>query len=281
MRIGELAALLGVTTRTVRHYHQQGVLPEPPRRVNGYREYGMRDAVALARVRRLVELGFSLDRVRDLVADDRSKALPALLNELDADLARQEAEIRARRARLAVLLGKAEALAEAGELGADDAVSPELAAVLRQVETPSSQTAQWDRDILMLLESMAAPDSRERSAERYAALAADPALLARGRDFYRRLDELADAEPDDPRVSQLAAELAHYTAEHLLAPSGSGAGEGDPEASSGSGADEWNPEAIEPFLRELAPAQAEVIRQIVRSIADLFHPQRTTMGDTS
>ncbi|WP_260615593.1 MerR family DNA-binding transcriptional regulator [Microbispora sp. KK1-11] len=30
MRIGELAALAGVSTRTVRHYHHLGVLPEPP-----------------------------------------------------------------------------------------------------------------------------------------------------------------------------------------------------------------------------------------------------------
>ncbi|MEV4571605.1 cytochrome P450 [Nonomuraea sp. NPDC049419] len=36
MRIGELAALLGVSTRTVRYYHHQGVLPEASRRANGY-----------------------------------------------------------------------------------------------------------------------------------------------------------------------------------------------------------------------------------------------------
>ncbi|MEU3168406.1 MerR family transcriptional regulator [Streptosporangium sp. NPDC006930] len=32
MRIGELAALVGVSTRTVRHYHHLGLLPEPLRR---------------------------------------------------------------------------------------------------------------------------------------------------------------------------------------------------------------------------------------------------------
>lgn len=49
MRIGELAALAGVTTRTVRHYHRVGLLPEPGRRVNGYRDYGLRDAGELTR----------------------------------------------------------------------------------------------------------------------------------------------------------------------------------------------------------------------------------------
>ncbi|MFE1561061.1 MerR family DNA-binding transcriptional regulator, partial [Streptomyces sp. NPDC058734] len=39
MRIGEIAALVGVSTRAVRHYHHVGLLPEPERRPNGYRAY--------------------------------------------------------------------------------------------------------------------------------------------------------------------------------------------------------------------------------------------------
>ena len=57
MRIGELAAAVGVTTRAVRHYHPHGLLPEPERRANGYRDYTLRHAVVLARIRRLTELG--------------------------------------------------------------------------------------------------------------------------------------------------------------------------------------------------------------------------------
>ena len=61
MRIGELAGLAGFSTRAIRHYHRVGLLPEPARRANGYREYALADAVALARVRRLAEVGLSLD----------------------------------------------------------------------------------------------------------------------------------------------------------------------------------------------------------------------------
>ena len=53
MRIGELAGLVGISTRAIRHYHRVGLLPEPARKANGYREYSLRDAVELARVRRL------------------------------------------------------------------------------------------------------------------------------------------------------------------------------------------------------------------------------------
>jgi DNA-binding transcriptional MerR regulator len=79
MRIGELAGLVGISTRAIRHYHRVGLLAEPARTANGYREYSLRDAAELARVRRLTELGLSLDEVGDALAgsaadDPRVKA---------------------------------------------------------------------------------------------------------------------------------------------------------------------------------------------------------------
>ncbi|CAL9422176.1 hypothetical protein SUDANB60_01854 [Streptomyces sp. enrichment culture] len=97
MRIGELAAAVGVTTRAVRHYHHLGLLPEPERLGNGYRDYTLRHAVVLARIRRLTELGLGLAEVRDVLADDAGKDLAEVLAELDEDLARQEEAIRERR----------------------------------------------------------------------------------------------------------------------------------------------------------------------------------------
>jgi len=104
MRIGELADLVGISTRAIRHYHRVGLLPEPARRGNGYRDYSLRDAVELARVRRLVELGLSLAEVGDVLAGDADRDLADILRELDADLAGQEADIRRRRARLAAAI---------------------------------------------------------------------------------------------------------------------------------------------------------------------------------
>src|SRR5689334_6821946 len=109
MRIGELAGLVGISTRAIRHYHDVGLLAEPARKANGYREYSLRDAVELARVRRLTELGLSLDEVGDALAGDAGRDLAEILRELDADLARQEADLRQRRAWLAELLRQAEA----------------------------------------------------------------------------------------------------------------------------------------------------------------------------
>jgi DNA-binding transcriptional MerR regulator len=77
MRIGELAVTVGVTTRAVRHYHHLGLLPEPERRPNGYREYTLRHAVALARIRRPTELGLGLAEVRDARALTRARTAPS------------------------------------------------------------------------------------------------------------------------------------------------------------------------------------------------------------
>lgn len=64
-----------MSPRTVRHYHQVGVLPEPARTANGYREYGLEDAVLLARARRLVDVGLALEEVAEVVGDDRGRDL--------------------------------------------------------------------------------------------------------------------------------------------------------------------------------------------------------------
>jgi DNA-binding transcriptional MerR regulator len=120
MRIGEIAALTGVTPRAVRHYHHLGLFPEPERLPNGYRDYGLQHAVVLARIRRLTELGLGLAEVRDVLADDAGRELAEVLEELDADLARQEAAIAERRARLGDMMKQA----REGRLPAEGPVSP-------------------------------------------------------------------------------------------------------------------------------------------------------------
>ncbi|MFI0484195.1 MerR family transcriptional regulator [Actinomadura sp. 9N215] len=194
MRIGELAALVGVSTRTVRHYHHLGLLPEPARLANGYREYRLRDAVVLARVRRLAELGLALDEIRDVLADERGRDLREVLAELDADLARQQEAIAARRARLAALPADA-------DLGADSAVSPEMADVLRGLPS-GSRFAEADRGMLALVETVAGPG--------FAAMLrplTEPEAVARAERLYARLDEIADAAADDPRITGIAEDL--------------------------------------------------------------------------
>ncbi|MGV9326204.1 MerR family transcriptional regulator [Streptosporangium sandarakinum] len=257
MKIGELAALAGVSTRTVRHYHRIGLLPEPERLTNGYRDYRLRDAIALARVRRLAELGLSLDEIRDVLADDRGRDLEEVLAELDADLARQQEAIAARRARLAALL------ADPDLLHPDATVSPGVAEVLRGFPAGGSAIADLDRGLLALLDTAAAPEGRERMLALMRPLA-EPAAAARWKAVCERLDELTEADLGDPRVAEVAADVAACVpgeaaavmtaALNGLAPPGGGAAGTDPAE-----AERW----LETLYAEVSPAQAEVFRRAV------------------
>ncbi len=89
--IGQLASYAGVTQRTVRHYHQVGLLPEPARDASGYRTYDARDVVRLIRVRTLAEAGVPLARVQELLDADEAE-LAAAVAEIDQRL---RAEVRA------------------------------------------------------------------------------------------------------------------------------------------------------------------------------------------
>lgn len=87
MMIGELAACLGVTPKTLRLYEQRGMIPAAARSKNGYRRYG--DA-AIRRARLVVGLravGLSLAVIAEIVQDgapergDFRRALAGLFSE--------------------------------------------------------------------------------------------------------------------------------------------------------------------------------------------------------
>lgn len=261
MRIGELAALAGVTTRTVRHYHRIGLLPEPARRVNGYRDYGLRDAVELTRIRRLTELGLGLEEVRDVLADDAGKELHEVLQELDADLARQEEAIRRRRARLAELLAQAEA---GGGLPAEGPVSPELAALFAEMARTSAELpgpepamAAKERELLALLDAAATPESRGWLTGLLRSMGSDPGAMRRAYEVYARMDELAGAAVDDPRVAEVARVIADSVPEDLVAALDA-SGEDLTTAGGAEGG------FMAAFFDDHAPAQAEAVRQAIR-----------------
>ncbi|MFI9173054.1 MerR family transcriptional regulator [Streptomyces lincolnensis] len=265
MRIGELAGVVGVTTRTVRHYHHLGLLPEPERLGNGYRDYTLRHAVVLARIRRLTELGLGLAEVRDVLAEDAGKDLVEVLTELDEDLARQEDAIRRRRERLRALL-------HSEELSAEAPVSPELAALFSEVgEVIDSPMAVKDREILAMLDTTASPEVREELIGLLGATFATPGGVERARTVYALLDALVDADPDDPRVDEAASALADCLPAELLPNTGI-----DPTAPTAPtpGIDP-GPTPHDSFLRafyaDFAPAQAEAIRRTLRILTERQH----------
>jgi DNA-binding transcriptional MerR regulator len=75
MKINQLADLTGVSPKTIRYYESIGVLPEPDRSPNGYRDYDEADIARLKLVAGARKLEFSLDDVTEIIAmRDRREA---------------------------------------------------------------------------------------------------------------------------------------------------------------------------------------------------------------
>ena len=90
-RIGELAAKVGMTERTIRYYEERGLLDSVKRLEGGTRVYTDDDARRLRFIRKLKVLGLSLQEMGELEAlyrrhrSNRS-VLPRLIELLDAHL---------------------------------------------------------------------------------------------------------------------------------------------------------------------------------------------------
>ncbi len=88
----EIAELAGTTLRAVRYYHEVGLLDEPERSTNGYKQYRIGHLVVLLQIRRLVDLGVPLGDVPGVLAatQDPEEMLRALDAELAANMQRQQ-----------------------------------------------------------------------------------------------------------------------------------------------------------------------------------------------
>ncbi|KES05537.1 MerR family transcriptional regulator [Streptomyces toyocaensis] len=132
MRIGELAARAGTTTRTLRYYESRGLLPAR-RTTNGYRTYDEGDLKLLRQIRTLQDFGFDLEETRPFVECLRAghpegDACPASLqvyrrklDELDALIG----ELRAVRAQVGEQLARAESARDRLAAGAAAEEGPE------------------------------------------------------------------------------------------------------------------------------------------------------------
>ena len=100
LTIGKLASAAGVGVETIRFYEREGLLPKPPRKRSGYRQYPPDTVARVMFIRRAKELGFTLKEITELLelridpdkscADVRALAKAKIVDveEKMADLAR-------------------------------------------------------------------------------------------------------------------------------------------------------------------------------------------------
>jgi len=190
-RVGEAAALAGVTVRALHHYDEIGLLSPSGRTAAGYRRYDRADLERLQRILLYRELGFSLETIATVLSDPGVDA--------DAHLKRQRELLLAQADRIAHMVAAVDRVMEARAMG--NALTPEEKfevfggfrepegyaeeAVRRWGDTPEWQRAQ-------------PPRGKQEWAE----------AEAKRQDWVRRLVALIDAgtPADSPAAGELAEE---------------------------------------------------------------------------
>jgi DNA-binding transcriptional MerR regulator len=144
----QIADLAGTTVRAVRHYHEVGLLAEPERRFNGYKQYGVAHLVRVLRIRRLTDLGFSLSQISAMGdADDHPDQE---LRTLDAELAETIERLQQVRAELGMILRE----------GTPIDLPPEIA-----LATADTELSETDRSLLVVMTRVLGPRGLRSYAE--------------------------------------------------------------------------------------------------------------------
>ncbi|MEV5499571.1 MerR family transcriptional regulator [Nonomuraea fuscirosea] len=97
----EIADLAGTTVKTVRYYHQIGLLDEPDRASNGYKRYEVHHLTRLLQIKRLTGLGVPLAQVAGMGTS--GDGLAAVLRTVDAELEATVLRLESIRRELAAL----------------------------------------------------------------------------------------------------------------------------------------------------------------------------------
>lgn len=269
--IGDAAAFVGVTPRTIRHYHQIGLLPERERGGDRRRRYGYAEIIRLLWIRRTADAGIALDDIRDAFrgaapsAADGEDEIAGVLARLEDTLAAQEAELQRKRASVQRMRTLGSRL---GLL--DDLVSGRLEGA------PEGSLRQDDLDVLLVTERIFGPLGAAVQAGRFLALAADPALRAESDRIDAAEEALDDTVAvDDPRVAEVAAERHTFETALMRVIEESGQLEEDDALF-----DVWDelhpPEDADP-APDPNPAQGSRVRsagEIIRSMPYDFSPAR-------
>ncbi len=111
MNIGQASNASGVSQRMIRHYEKIALIPAPPRRDSGYRDYSDADVGRLRFVAHARDLGFPIEEIRALLGlwldKSRSSAdVKALAAARAAELGRKAKALEQMRATLLDLAAK-------------------------------------------------------------------------------------------------------------------------------------------------------------------------------
>jgi DNA-binding transcriptional MerR regulator len=202
----ELAELAGTTVNTVRHYHRLGLLEEPEREWNGYKQYEVAHLVRLLRIRRLAELGVPLARIGEVGSG--GEHAPDALRELDAELAAQIERLQQARADIAAILREN---APADVPAGFEAVASHLSEADSSIIHIYSRL--YDQEAMADVRRMVEAESGGAAGREFDALPPDADDATKARLAERLAVDIAQSMLDYPWVSDPARHLSN--SEHV------------------------------------------------------------------
>lgn len=106
MNIGQASKASGVSQRMIRHYEKLGLIPPPPRRDSGYRDYSQADVHRLRFIANARDLGFPIAEIETLLGlwSDRNRSSSEVKELAEARAAELGEKARALEAMRATLL---------------------------------------------------------------------------------------------------------------------------------------------------------------------------------
>ena len=211
LHIGEVAKLLGITPKTIRHYHKVGLLTEPQRTESGYRLYTAGDLLRLQRIRRLQTLGLSLKQIKTLLGEHVSGQERSLRDVLQSLLEELSAEIRSlekQHERIETLLRED----NIDILAPSSNTSPTLEFVKEhfgeQMAGASEELLKLDEKIFSQLDAFNWPESYHEGIQLMMQNVAEhPPLYQQILVLAERITALASLPEDAPEVDQLIEDV--------------------------------------------------------------------------
>lgn len=211
LHIGQVAKLLGISSKTIRHYHKVGLLTEPQRTQSGYRLYSASDLLRLQRIRRLQALGLSLKQIKTLLGEHvagQERSLREVLQSLLEELSSEIRSLEEQRDRIRTLLTDE----TVDILVSSSHTSPTLELVKErfgvQMTGASEELLKIDTKIFSQLDAFNWPESYNEGLQVMAQyLAERPGLYQQMLDFAERLAALAALAEDAPEVDQLIEDM--------------------------------------------------------------------------
>jgi DNA-binding transcriptional MerR regulator len=184
MKIGTLARRVGITVRTLHHYHRIGLVVPTARTGSGHRLYAARDIERLARVLLLKQLGLPLDQIAHTLSARKSSACDLISQHL--------AQLRARIQREQSLCQRLQ----------------DLLNILQKTKRASVEDFLNLMEMMTMIENYYTPEQLDQLKKRREALG-DDAIKAVENEWPQLIEKvktemLAGTPVTDPKVQALA-----------------------------------------------------------------------------